>query len=212
MPWNAPKGPACPACDKSVFPAESYMAGDRRPFHKQCVKCYICGKKLVPATINQHEAQLYCSVCYSDTFMPKDDNIPERIAMQVLPVGGIYTAMEEEKRRAEEERLKKEMMEAAKKSGCCPHCNNITVGDDFVELSKNLKVHKSCLSCASCNKSAENDIPMLLGPRNTDNVFGEEELEPYCKFCFAKKFKVSSMNIADIVNIDINPGVDSKGL
>ena len=31
---------------------------------------------------------------------------------------------------------------------------------------------------------------MLLGPRNTDNVFGEEELEPYCKFCFAKKFKV----------------------
>ena len=45
--------------------------------------------------------------------------------MQVLPVGGIYSAMEEEKRRAEAERLRKEMEEAAKKSGCCPHCGNI---------------------------------------------------------------------------------------
>ncbi len=45
--------------------------------------------------------------------------------MQVLPVGGIYSAMEEEKRRAEEERLRKEMEEAAKKSGCCPQCGKI---------------------------------------------------------------------------------------
>ena len=45
--------------------------------------------------------------------------------MQVLPVGGIYTAMEEEKKKAEGERLRKEMEEAAKRSGCCPACNNI---------------------------------------------------------------------------------------
>ena len=47
------------------------------------------------------------------------------MAMQVLPVGGIYTAMEEEKRRAEEERIRKDMEEAAKRSGCCPSCGNI---------------------------------------------------------------------------------------
>ncbi len=32
-------------------------------------------------------------------------------------------------------------------------------------------------------------------------MFGEEELEPYCNFCFAKKFKISAINIADTVNI-----------
>ena len=44
--------------------------------------------------------------------------------------------------------------------------------------------------------------PTVFFCRDTENFFGEEELDPYCKFCFAKKFKVSAMNIADIVNLD----------
>ena len=72
MPWNAPNpAPNCPYCDKSVFPAESYMAADRRPFHKQCVKCWTCEKKLVPATINEHDSKLYCPACYANKFMPQ---------------------------------------------------------------------------------------------------------------------------------------------
>jgi len=43
---------------------------------------------------------------------------------------------------------------------------------------------------------------MLLGPKDTSNVFGEEELEPYCNFCFAKKFKMSAIKIAETVAID----------
>ena len=37
------------------------------------------------------------------------------------------------------------------------------------------------------------------GPKNVDNVFGDEELIPFCKFCFAKKFKISALNIAETV-------------
>ena len=76
------------------------------------------------------------------------------------------------------------------------------VGNDFVELSENLRVCKPCLKCTACGCAAEDDLPMLLGPRNTENFFGGEVLDPYCKFCFAKKFKVSAMNIAEIVNLD----------
>jgi len=47
--------------------------------------------------------------------MPKEDIIPERVAMQVLPVGGLYSALEEEKRRAREEAMRREMEERAKK-------------------------------------------------------------------------------------------------
>ena len=72
MPWNAPSpAPKCPYCGKPVFPAEAYMAADRRPYHKQCVKCWTCGKKLVPATINNHEGKLYCPACYANKFMPQ---------------------------------------------------------------------------------------------------------------------------------------------
>ena len=35
---------------------------DRKPFHKKCVKCRTCGKALTPATLNEHETQLYCNV------------------------------------------------------------------------------------------------------------------------------------------------------
>ena len=42
--------------------------------------------------------------------------------MQVLPVGGLYSALEEEKRRAREEAMRREMEERAKKEGGCPTC------------------------------------------------------------------------------------------
>jgi hypothetical protein len=77
-----------------------------------------------------------------------------------------------------------------------------TTSDDAVFVS-GIAFHKACLYCASCRRPANADTPMMLGPKNGDepNVFGEEELEPYCNFCFAKKFKISAINIADTVNI-----------
>jgi hypothetical protein len=52
----------------------------------------------------------------------QEEEIPERMPMQVLPVGGIYTAIEEEKRRKLEEARRKELEERAKKEGGCPTC------------------------------------------------------------------------------------------
>ena len=44
---------------------------------------------------------------------------------------------------------------------------------------------------------------MMLGPRSEkkeESVFEEvEELLPYCKFCSAKKFKISLLNIQETV-------------
>ena len=45
---------------------------------------------------------------------------------------------------------------------------------------------------------------MMLGPKEEkkeDSAFAkEEELVAYCKFCFAKKFKISILNIQETVN------------
>ena len=50
----------------------------------------------------------------------------------------------------------------------------------------------------------------MMGPKDTENVFGTEDLQPYCKFCFAKKFKVSAINIAETVAIA--PEINIMGL
>ena len=76
-----------------------------------------------------------------------------------------------------------------------------TTEDDSVALS-GVRYHKKCLRCSRCSKPADESVPMLLGPKDTSNVFGEEELEPYCNFCFAKKFKMSAIKIAETVAID----------
>ena len=48
------------------------MASDRKPFHRSCVKCYSCRIPLNPRTLNEHEEQLYCNVCYEKIFNPAD--------------------------------------------------------------------------------------------------------------------------------------------
>ena len=44
---------------------------------------------------------------------------------------------------------------------------------------------------------------MMLGPKDEkqeDNLWNkDQDLAPYCKFCFAKKFKISFLNIQETV-------------
>eukprot|EP00091_Calanus_sinicus_P005939 TRINITY_DN1648_c0_g1_i2.p1 TRINITY_DN1648_c0_g1~~TRINITY_DN1648_c0_g1_i2.p1 ORF type:complete len:144 (-),score=31.88 TRINITY_DN1648_c0_g1_i2:173-604(-) len=106
MGWTAPPAsPQCPACKTSVFPAESFMAADRKPFHKKCVKCKTCSKVLTSATLNEHLTQLYCKACYDNIFMPQKPGGDE--------YGGIVTP-EDLKRKEEEERKRLEKAKRAK--------------------------------------------------------------------------------------------------
>jgi hypothetical protein len=53
---------------------------------------------------------------------------------------------------------------------------------------------------ASAYTGRKNTVIFLLF-RKTDDVFGPEILEPLCKFCYAKKFKMSAIKITEIVTI-----------
>jgi hypothetical protein len=48
------------------------MAADRKPYHRGCVKCFTCRKALNPRTLNEHDEQLFCNVCYEKLFNPFD--------------------------------------------------------------------------------------------------------------------------------------------
>eukprot|EP00092_Neocalanus_flemingeri_P083993 GFUD01105478.1.p1 GENE.GFUD01105478.1~~GFUD01105478.1.p1 ORF type:complete len:150 (+),score=44.50 GFUD01105478.1:48-497(+) len=117
MPWSAPPpAPQCPACKKSVFATEAYMAADRTPFHTRCLKCEHCKKSLTPANLNEHQKKLFCPLCYEDLFNPQGD-IPERVVMQVLPIQGMFIVeqkLKEEFISPEELRKREEALAAAK--------------------------------------------------------------------------------------------------
>eukprot|EP00092_Neocalanus_flemingeri_P025526 GFUD01027674.1.p1 GENE.GFUD01027674.1~~GFUD01027674.1.p1 ORF type:complete len:223 (+),score=68.70 GFUD01027674.1:62-670(+) len=191
MGWTAPPAaPQCPACKTSVFPAESFMAADRKPFHKKCVKCKTCSKALNSSSINEHQTQLYCQACYDNLFMAQDYTCGK--------YGGIVTP-EDIKRREEEERKKKERAERQKSERRCPGCDMKAYPEDSVCLN-DLHYHKACLKCTECGRNPDDNTPMVMGPnKDVDDVFGDEDLQPFCKFCFAKKFKISALNIAETV-------------
>jgi len=190
MGWTAPPAaPQCPACKTSVFPAESFMAADRKPFHKKCVKCKTCSKALNSASLNEHQNQLYCKACYDCCFMSQEYSSGS--------YGGIVTP-EDLKRREEEERLKREKAERQKNERRCPECDMKAYPVDSVKLG-DLFYHKACLKCTECGRNPDDTTPMMLGPKDSENVFGDEDLIPFCKFCFAKKFKISALNIAETV-------------
>ena len=201
MGWTAPpSAPKCPSCKISVYPAEAFIAADRTPFHKKCVKCATCTKTLTSATLNEHQTKLYCRGCYDSLFMSPDFSSGN--------YEGIVTP-EDIQRAEEEERKKKEREERHKKERRCPGCDKKAYADDSVKVS-DIFYHKVCLKCVECGRSPDENMPMMLGPKNEDNFFDQEDLEPFCKFCFAKKFKISCLNIAETVTTI--PEAESMGL
>ena len=132
MPWTTPPAaPRCPACNAAVFPAEAFMAADRRPFHKACVKCVKCRKVLGPATINEHQTQLFCKACYDGIFMPQE--------YSTGTYGGIVTP-DDIRRREEEEKRRAEKAERAKRERRCPGCDmkvgRSTGGSSFTAITR----------------------------------------------------------------------------
>ena len=101
-------------------------------------------------------------------------------------------------RREEEEGKERERGERRKHERRCPGCDKKAYPEDSVKVSDTF-YHKPCLKCTECGRSPDAKTPMMLGPKNGDNIFGQEDLEPFCKFCFAKRFKISALNIAETV-------------
>jgi hypothetical protein len=58
--------PKCPKCGKAVYAAEKQMVLGS-PWHKICVKCETCGKKLEPGNLSDNNGKIYCKPCYAQT-------------------------------------------------------------------------------------------------------------------------------------------------
>ena len=56
----------CGKCKKKIFAAEKVWGpGTDNPWHKDCLNCYSCGKRLETATMHEHEDDPYCLPCHN---------------------------------------------------------------------------------------------------------------------------------------------------
>lgn len=185
--------PKCPACKTSVFSAEAVMAADRKPYHRVCVRCVGCHVNLNPRTLNEHDEKLFCNVCYERYFNPAEFTVDYYT--------GIVTP-EDIERAAEKERLEKEKLERALRDKNCPTCCQKVYPESAIIISEVI-FHKNCVKCVECMRQFEGK-DMQLGP--------EPENKPYCKFCFAKEFGISALDITELVQIAPSNQILAHGL
>lgn len=60
----------CTGCKKAVYAAELVLGAGNK-YHKACLKCCTCGKRLDSTSMVDHDFDLYCRACHSKAFGPK---------------------------------------------------------------------------------------------------------------------------------------------
>ena len=105
-------------------------------------------------------------------------------------------------RQKEKERLEREKMERALRDKRCPTCEQKVYPEQAIIVS-DIVFHRVCVKCCDCLRAFEGK-DMILGP--ADNP------KPYCKFCYAKAFGISALNIGELVQIAPEQQILAQGL
>jgi hypothetical protein len=61
----------CPTCNKAVYHAEQVMGPGRVLYHKPCLVCNGCQKRLDPGALQEHDGKPYCRNCHKMMFSPR---------------------------------------------------------------------------------------------------------------------------------------------
>lgn len=80
--------PICPRCSKAVYAAEQVMGPGRKLYHKPCLACTTCNKRLDSFTLLEHDQEPYCKTCHVRNFGTRDlrhANLPHRNDMASPP-------------------------------------------------------------------------------------------------------------------------------
>ncbi|CAO3701107.1 hypothetical protein CU097_011901 [Rhizopus azygosporus] len=59
----------CTSCKKPVYAAELALGAGNK-YHKACLKCIGCGKRLDSTNMVDRNSDLFCTTCYSKSFAP----------------------------------------------------------------------------------------------------------------------------------------------
>ncbi|KDQ11205.1 hypothetical protein BOTBODRAFT_135940 [Botryobasidium botryosum FD-172 SS1] len=64
--------PLCATCSKPVYAAEQVIGPARKVYHKPCLKCTACNKRLDSHSLVEHNDEPYCRPCHIRHFSIRD--------------------------------------------------------------------------------------------------------------------------------------------
>lgn len=56
--------PRCPRCADRVYAAEKVLGPASTAYHRQCLRCIVCDRRLDSVSLLEHDAQPFCSACH----------------------------------------------------------------------------------------------------------------------------------------------------
>jgi len=135
----------CPTCGKTVFFAERVQAIGK-DFHKICLKCVACEKKLEPGNFSDRDGHLFCKGCYSKT---KGGAIGFGFWSGASGVAGIYDLEHPVTVVPDKRACAKCGVTVAEDSQFCPECGNRYV--DAPKAREPAAPTSKDLTCSSCH-------------------------------------------------------------
>jgi len=195
--------PQCPRCQKAVYMAEQAI-GPTGPWHRTCLTCIDCKKRLDSYTLAEHDGEAYCKTCHGRNFGPKGygfasggaflstGKTPSR-ANSISPKNDApFTSdkVSQSPPRSPTRSLSpsygffssnNQSQKGARKfslpinNDICPRCSKAVYAAEAV-MGAGVKYHKLCLRCISCNK-----------PLDSTNM-ADRDGKIYCRGCHSKEF------------------------
>ncbi|RIA95798.1 cysteine and glycine-rich protein 1 [Glomus cerebriforme] len=187
--------PQCPRCQKAVYMAEQVI-GPNGPWHKACLTCIDCKKRLDSYALAEHEGEAYCKTCHIRRFGPKgygygagasflntdrpiekpssNGSTSDKISQSppkspISPSVGFFST------RPQSPRSAKRSWTLPTSNDICPRCSKAVYAAEAA-LGAGVKYHKLCLRCVNCDK--------LVSSSN----LADREGKIYCRPCYSKAF------------------------
>lgn len=64
--FAVPAAPKCARCNTSVYLAEQVIGPASKPYHKTCLTCVVCNKRLDSTLLVEHDGEPYCKNCHKE--------------------------------------------------------------------------------------------------------------------------------------------------
>ncbi|SNX83031.1 uncharacterized protein MEPE_01737 [Melanopsichium pennsylvanicum] len=64
--FAVPPAPKCARCQTSVYLAEQVIGPASKPYHKTCLTCVVCNKRLDSTLLVEHDGEPYCKNCHKE--------------------------------------------------------------------------------------------------------------------------------------------------
>lgn len=168
MPTLGGSTAQCPKCSKAIYAVEQVIGPGDKFYHRACLTCTSCNKRLESSSLLEHDELPYCKSCHNKEFGIADLRSSPSVSGKSNSVIRSQLSTPSSTPNSSPSRW----------GGGGTKCNRCEKTVYFAEETKAVGKtwHKACLRCTECNKTLD---PGRLSDRDG---------APHCNPCYTKLY------------------------